>query len=451
MFKLLRYYSVTSFVAILAAAIMLTSFYRQVTIDGVFHLAERANRNLAQLAMNAIRPDLIEFLQATADRRAGEAVPPLPATLAQSIAELMHEDRFVAKIKVYNLHGIVVFSTSHEQIGGDQSSNQGVIGAAKGKVMSELVYRDTFNNFDGGTEEDNLFQTYLPIRASPLAPVSGVFELYGDVNQLIHQAERMQFIVIAGAIPILAALYGALILIVRHANRTIEQQQQTIRERNETLALMSAHMLRSQESQKKQVAFDLHEGVAQTLAALKLKAENRLMREKASTRDEPVDSIIPMLQDAIQEVRTIATDLHPPGLDDLGLLPTLDSLVRDFQQRHSGVAVEQRNSVQESNIPASLRGILYRIIESVLIDIAQQADQARVLLALERHGGNLVLLIEATLAVDVEVNQRSATTGSPRMDSEPFKQMEEMVTLSGGAFTSSQREGATILRGQWSD
>ena len=70
----------------------------------------------------------------------------------------------------------------------------------------------------------------------------------------------------AGAILILSALYAVLILIVRRANNTIELQQRTIRERTETLELLSAQMLKTEESHKKKIAFELHEGVAQTLA-----------------------------------------------------------------------------------------------------------------------------------------------------------------------------------------
>ena len=84
-----------------------------------------------------------------------------------------------------------------------------------------------------------------------------------------------------------------------------------------------------------------------------------------------MDSIIPMLQEAIQEVRTIATDLRPASLDDLGLLPTLNWLCREFEQQHPGIRIERQISLQEQDIPPPLKVILYRIIVSVLDDVAQ--------------------------------------------------------------------------------
>ena len=79
MFKLLRYYSVASLVAVLATAVLLTWFYRQVAIQGIVQLAERSNLTLAQVAMNPIKPALLEFLDATADLRPGSASPAVAA------------------------------------------------------------------------------------------------------------------------------------------------------------------------------------------------------------------------------------------------------------------------------------------------------------------------------------------------------------------------------------
>ena len=372
---------------------------------------------------------------------------PLPPELARSISNVMREDAFIARIKIYNRRGVVVFSSTPAQVGDDQSRNEGFITAIRGGVGSELVYRDTFNSFDGVTEEDNLMQTYLPVRAGPAEPIRGVFELYGDVNNLMHQAERTQMIVAAGAILILLALYATLVAIVHHANNIIEQQQRTIRERNETLAALSAHMLKTEELHKQKIAFELHEGVAQTLAALKLKAESgRYDRKVHNAPAGAVDSMIPALQDAIQEVRSIATDLRPAILDDMGLLPTIYWLCREFEEQHPDIRVEQRISLDEHDIPMPLKGILYRIIMSVLGDAAQLQAQGMVHLALRIKKNVLILLI------DYFANERTARMDAPSRQIQHLRsgRMEELATLSGGAFTATHlMDGRTTLRAAW--
>src|SRR5512143_3694482 len=293
MFKLLRYYSMASFIAVLATAVLLTWLYRQVSVQGIADLAERSNQTLARAAMSPMKPALLEFLDAAADFHPhGASAPPLPPELAGSIRSLM-QDRSIARIKILNRHGVVIFSTWPPHVGSDQSRNPGFISAMNGAVASDLIYRDTFNRFDGATEEDNLAQTYVPVQGSPAEPIQGVFEIYTDVNRLVLMTERTELIIMVGAILILSGLYAVLVLIVRRAGRIIELQQHTIRERTETLEVLSAQMLRSEESHKKKIAFELHEGLAQTLAALKLQVENGRQRSECVSAPECVESIIP--------------------------------------------------------------------------------------------------------------------------------------------------------------
>jgi hypothetical protein len=381
-----------------------------------------------------MKPELLQFLATTAAWRPGNPPPPVDAELRTAIETLMHEDHFIAKIKIYNRQGAVVYSTHPEEVGEDHTTNKGYLAALQGAVRTDLVYRDTFNSYDLATEEDNLVQTYLPVRHSAREPVQGVFELYGDVNDLVHQAERMQFVVLVGGVPILLALYGVLILVVRHANRTIEQQQQTIQERNESLALMAAHVLRSDESHKRRVALDLHEGVAQTLAALKLKAEGRRGVD---------DSIVPLLQEAIQEVRTIATELRPSSLDDLGLLPTLNSMRNAFEHAHPELLFQQRITLQEAEVPAALKGILHRIVASVLEEVAARSESGDLSLSLGLTGRTLTLQFDLALTDRPPAAEGAAPAAS-------FSLMEELATLSGGTFTATpQPGGRVLLRADW--
>jgi signal transduction histidine kinase len=450
MFRLLRFYSVASLVAILATAVLLTWFYRQAAIQGIIQLAEASNLTLTRAALSPIKPELLAFLKSTEHLQPNAAsYPPLPPEVIHTVATLM-QDRSIARIKLYNRRGVVVFSTRPHQIGTDTSRNKGFLTALSGGVGASLIYRDTFNSFDGVTEEDNLMQTYIPVRASPGEPVHGVFELYADVNRLVHQTERTEFIVMIGAVLILSALYAALVLIVHRAGRVIEQQQRTIRERTETLEILSAQMLRSEESNKKKIAIDLHEGLAQTLAAIKLKVESGRCRQSSDdVADEPADSIIPVLQEAIEEVRIIATDLHPPSLDELGLLPTLNWFCREFERQHPGISIEKQIRLQEHDVPPRLKDVLYRIVASVLDDMAGHTSAGWLHLGLWRDNDSLVLIIDDTPSEALDTTVTPLTMIDPKSRA-GFARMEELTTLSGGEFQASYHSGGgTTLRAAW--
>lgn len=450
MFKLLRYYAVASFIAIVATIVLLTWFYRQVAIEGIVHLVERNNMALAHSAMSSMKPALLSFLDTTADFHPGNPIHrQLPPELAESIKTLMR-GQSVVRIKIYNRQGVVVFSTKPSQIGHNQRNNAGFIAAINGDVSNTLIYRDTFNSFDRATEEDNLMQSYLPVRHSPVDPIRGVFEIYTDVNNLVHQTERTEFIILSGAILILSVLYVTLILIVRHANEIIEQQQHTILERTETLKSLSAQMLTREETQKKSIAVELHEGLAQTLSAVKLKVEKGRSHKASDEDDGSVDSIIPVLQQAIQEVRTIATNLRPSSLDDIGLLPTINRLCREFEEQYPNIHTDRHISLQEQDIPPPLKIVIYRIIVSVLADMAKQPNMGRIHIALWLEDDNLVVMIDNTASGALDSTAIPMAKIDPQLRT-GFAGMEELTTLSGGVFTASHHaRGGATLRAAWS-
>ncbi|MBU1395927.1 MAG: hypothetical protein KKE84_07265 [Gammaproteobacteria bacterium] len=448
MFKLLRFYSIASFVAVLATALLIALFYRQVAIQGIMQLAERSNLALARTALNSVRPVLVDYLNSVAEAGMVNVSHRPPPELAAAIHSLMNESS-VVRIKIYNQHGVVAFSTKTAQIGIDQRNNPGFISAINGRVANILVYRDTFNSYDDVTEEDNLMQTYIPIRANATDPVQGVFEIYTDVNNLVRQNERTGFIIVAGALLILTALYVALLLVVRRAHNIIKSQHQTIRERTETLEILSAHMLKSEESNKKKIAIELHEGLAQTLSAVKLNLEsNRQKINGDDTLGKSMAAIIPALRSAIEDVRTIATELRPSSIDDLGLLPTINSLCQNFQQHHPGLQIQQDISLQEKDIPPPLKVILYRIIVLALDDIALNTDSDRIQISLMRDRNTLMLLIDDTPQASPDM--ATTVTGIDPDPESRFSKMLELTTLSGGRFAAARpAAGRIVLRATW--
>ena len=448
MFTLMRFYSIASFLAILATAVVIAMLYRGVAVEGIMKLAERNNLALAQIALNSMKPELIDYLHASTQpgfRNVGYHPPPPEFTAA--VGRLMRDNPIV-KIKIFNPQGIVVFSTNHAQIGSDQRNNAGFISAINGRVADALVYHDTFNRFDETTEEDNLMQTYIPIRASAAEPVAGVFEIYTDVNDLVHQIERTEFVIMGGAMFILSALYAVLLLVVRRARNVIDRQNQTIRERTETLEILSARMLKSEESDKKRIALELHEGLAQTLSAVKLSLEHsRGKVDGDDTVGRSMAAMIPVLQGAIEDVRTIASGLRPSSIDDLGLLPTVDSLCRTFEKQHPGIRLAQEIHLHEKDIPVPLKVILYRIIVLALDDIALHTDSDLIRVALGRHDGTLTLLIDD--APPASPNPATLVEIDPHAESR-FAKMLELATLSGGSFAAARpSSGRIVLRADW--
>ena len=242
------------------------------------------------------------------------------------------------------------------------------------------------------------------------------------------------------------------------ANQKLEQEiedrkrvEEALRESENRLRHLSSQLLAIQEKERKRVAQELHDGIGQMLTAIKFKVENTLeQREKGNTqaKDRSLDSIIPMIQQSIEEVRRIQMDLRPSILDDLGILATIGWFCREFQTVYSTIHVEKQISLQESEVSAPLKTVIYRVIQEALNNIAKHSRADRVHLSLSKLDGKIELAIKDN-GVGF-VLEDALSIESPKRGF-GLSGMRERVELSGGAFWIESRKGSgTTVRASWS-
>jgi hypothetical protein len=441
-FRIIRYFSAASFVCIVFAALALASHFRHVAIREVTQLGELGNVALAQAVFSSVRPQLVEFLDQAASLKAADLPGlPLPPALAHEIADLLRVEA-LARIKIYDHRGLVVYATSGDAIGRDQSDNPGFVAALSGQVASKLTYRDAFNAFDRQSEEDNLIQTYLPVLGESGRAPRGVFELYTDVNPMVERTEHAQRQIIAGGVLIMALLYAALLMVVRYAGRTISRQQREIRDYAGALERISARILGTQEEEKKRIAFDLQESVAQTLVAVKLQVEHAALQVSEGKKEDKaqLQQMVHVVKDAIAEVRSLALNLRPSTLDDLGLLATITWFCREFSRLNPGVSTSHELGLVEGDVPEPQKVIVYRVLEETCRALGRQPGikQIHVSLATDQEAIRLAIEHDAPPGADADDLKLAAA--------------RERVLLSGGIFDqhrdAARREtlSATWLR-----
>lgn len=430
-FRLLPFFSIASLIGIVAAAVLVTLLHRHTAVADLVAVGERQNVALAQASLNSARDQLLGFLQEANTAQAPPGAVERAALAASLDAILRHTG--VVRVKVYNQGGLVVYSTDPGQIGHRQADNPGVIAALAGRIASKLVYRDTFNLFDQVTEDDNLIQTYLPIGGNGLAPV-GVLEIYTDVNALAMAIERTELLIIGGTGAIFLLLYVLLLAVVHSAGKIIAQQQVTIAERNRTLELLSARLLEAQEKERQRVAHGLHEGIAQTLAAIKFRLEGAGQRSNG----EVYAGLVGGVQEAMQEVRTMAMQLRPPSLDDLGLGATLTWLGRQLTAIRPEVAVTLRMNFREDHLAPALKVTVYRVVQDVLAALIPGGGARSILLELNERGDTLVLLLHDPLLAELPPGQPDLPLAQQR------------ILMSGGTFRlEADPADGSVLQAIW--
>lgn len=293
-------------IVVLAISAALMSFYRGVALREIEEVGERNTATIARYVATLVGPDSVQAL-----RRAdpGE-IERLQLKLARLRVNLG-----LKSISVQDAGGTVRASTTPADIGRNLREDEGFERAARGESASELVFRNRASRFERRTPDADIVHSYVPLRADASSPVAGVLEVYADVTPLVSRMEfALTEIVVAGVVAFLLA-YGALVLVVKRAARTIEGQQREIEAKTAQLRELSSQLQDSEERERQRLAEELHEGVAQTLAAVKYAVETATVSGpigSAGPWPTELSNLVPTIQEAIRDVRSIATDLRPP-------------------------------------------------------------------------------------------------------------------------------------------
>ncbi|MGI9334842.1 MAG: sensor histidine kinase, partial [Gammaproteobacteria bacterium] len=347
--------------------------------------------------------------------------------------------------------GTVIFSTRPNQLEREQAENPGFVSAMRGDVASKLVYRDSLNAFDDETEDDNLIQTYMPVRLGPTSPIVGVFEIYTDVNHLVGRVERAQFLVIAGVSVVLSLSFAFLLYIALRAERIINAQEAVIRDRSRSLELLSAELMRAQEAERKRIAEELHEGIAQTLSAIKIGVEDLSCAPSTSKPSEMAaraKRMMPAIQSAIGEVRKVAMDLRPSSLDDFGVVATIEWFCSQFKSIYTGVRIRTELGIQEDDVSRPLKVIIFRVLQESLHYLVVDAKRDDIRIGLESAGDSTALTLEGE-SVSMSTSIGAQTSDETLLRSR-LSALSERIAVSGGTLLEDRKSPDRVtLRAVW--
>ncbi|MGK9230126.1 sensor histidine kinase [Inquilinus limosus] len=151
------------------------------------------------------------------------------------------------------------------------------------------------------------------------------------------------------------------------------------------LAALVRRLIEAQEQERRRVAHDLHDGSAQTLAALgyRLQTVTADLPEDAALRRE-LEEIADLARRSVAEIRAAIADLRPPELDGLGLTAAL----RARLDMLDSVDVSAELSPAADRWPATVRLVLYRVAQEALANVVKHAGAGRVTVRLLEDGGH---------------------------------------------------------------
>ena len=197
-------------------------------------------------------------------------------------------------------------------------------------------------------------------------------------------------LVLVAVLAMLAMAMGVVSFSVLYKRRVVQNQLEIERLNHQAEQDTLKASLRSEESERKRIAAELHDDIGASLSAVKLYLYNV---DTDAAQQERLQTAKQLLDQTIQKVRNISHKLQPTILDHLGLEKALVSYAHIWNQS-GGVKVEFNPPVQPLKLlPAGSDLQLYRMIQELLTNIIRHGLANNIYVALNKVGDEVQLCI----------------------------------------------------------
>ena len=150
---------------------------------------------------------------------------------------------------------------------------------------------------------------------------------------------------------------------------------------NRDLRTLSARLITTQDEERRRIARDLHDSVGPLLAALSM--NNGLVYQQAEKLGpqavEALRQNSELIEQLSKQTRTISHLLHPPLLDEIGLLPAIRMFAEGFGER-SNVKVTVELSPEIGRLPPTMEISIFRIVQECLTNVYRHSESKTALI-----------------------------------------------------------------------
>ncbi|MEA2641034.1 MAG: hypothetical protein QOF51_2428 [Chloroflexota bacterium] len=445
--SLAQQFLLASFVILFANMVMLCWWVGKQIELGVVH-------NTACATALYVDSFLEPLLQPLA--QANELSPAQMDSLSALLAQSALKDQIVA-FKLWAPTGRILYSTDPDTIGQTFPPSEGLRGALRGAVTSDISDLEAEENVTERGRFSRLMEIYSPVRETGTAQIIAVAEYYRPLDELegeIAAARTGSWLVVG-----LGTLLTYLLLagLVQGGSNTIRRQQTELRDHVTQLTALLAQNAelhdRVQRAARRttelneqflrRISAELHDGPAQDLALALLRLDSLAVPPEgpgagaaagpnAAAERERIQS---SLDRALQEIRAISSGLRLPELAELTLEETLARVARMHERRTDSTVQLDLRDLPDS-VPLPVKITAYRLVQEALSNAY-------------RHGGGRGQRVCAT-AHDGLLHIEIADTGSGFDASQPVHAnghlglagMRERVESQGGRFGVESMPGS---------
>jgi signal transduction histidine kinase len=207
-----------------------------------------------------------------------------------------------------------------------------------------------------------------------------------------------------------------------------------------------------QDQERRRIARDLHDGLGQELAVAKMVLDKMLLQKSPGSNDDSWAQASSIVDRAIQQVRTMSHLLHPPLLDEVGLMSALSWYVEGLSKR-SGI--ETSLEVQPSDFPrlsSDVETAVFRIVQEALTNVFRHSGAHKVGISLTQKNGVIVVAVRddgkgvGKKIVDLEPGSVGVGIGGMKQRAKEFGGELRLINANPGTLVELTIPSSSALR-----
>lgn len=157
------------------------------------------------------------------------------------------------------------------------------------------------------------------------------------------------------------------------------------------------NIIAAQEEERKKLSREIHDGPAQMMANVLMRADliEKTYREKGI--DEAIREIAELkaaVREALSEVRRIIYDLRPMALDDLGIIPTLKKYLSTIMEYNKGVDIHFHSYNNEIRLPSNYEVAIFRLVQESVNNAIKHGKPSEIWVKFEWQQNHLNVIVK---------------------------------------------------------
>ena len=236
----------------------------------------------------------------------------------------------------------------------------------------------------------------IPLRSESV--VIGVMFLYTDISPSWYEHSREVLMSVGGLVADVIVRKQLEEELDQHRNRLEElvaSRTSDLMRLQEQSRRLSRQIQSTREEEKSRVAREVHDGLGQSMTALKMdlaQLEKRVPANLSSLLAQ-IEAITQGVDEAIKSVQRIATELRPPILDAFGLCEAIAWQAGEYQKR-LGIQFDLNCLSEKLDLDPELQTALFRIFQETITNIVRHAEASWVWVGLNKVKDHLILTVQ---------------------------------------------------------